>query len=544
MQDYRSALIVGAGDGLSASLARLFAAEGLQGRAGRAQRGQAARAGGGDRCCDRRLRRRRAGPGRGAVRDDGQRRSAGRRTSSSTMPARAAAARWSSSTRRRWPTRCASPRSAASWSRSRPPGACCRGARARSCSPAPRPASRATSSPLRSRWASSPCAAWPRASPASWRRRASMSPTSSSTAPSAIPAGPRPRRRFDAGPRRDRAHLPPRPAAGAQRLDLGGRAAPLGRELLATAASRRATTAPAATANRTLGSGLAAISSADLLQGRQQPARARRAPPGRAAPRRRGPARARRRPPARPAGTGLARRSRRRPAATARPPGPCRRRPRRSPPRPAAARPVSAPAPSAAPGAGRGGAVACGASGSSLSSVGSSGSSSRSRFTVAGCRTAARPRRRCRPRPAAARGCGSRARRADPWRRLAASSVSDCASAVSRSTAAPCWRFAVATAVSPRPLIAWTTPASSPRSAARSALSASRSRPPRRREVAAPAGPCSPSGLSLDARAEPSPRPPSLCGSGRARTMVIGDAGRSAKKRPEGSPLPGISRPR
>ena len=75
--------------------------------------------------------------------------------------------------------------SAASWWRSRRQGACCRTSTARSCSPAHPPASRAIRNPRRSRWASSRCAAWRRAWRASCRRRASMSGISSSTAASA-----------------------------------------------------------------------------------------------------------------------------------------------------------------------------------------------------------------------------------------------------------------------------------------------------------------------------------------------------------------------
>ena len=71
----------------------------------------------------------------------------------------------------------------------------------------------------------------PRAWRASCSRRASTSPTSSSTAASAIrgrdrAAGPA---RQHARPRRDRRHLSRRAAPAAQRLDLGGGAAALGR---------------------------------------------------------------------------------------------------------------------------------------------------------------------------------------------------------------------------------------------------------------------------------------------------------------------------
>ena len=304
MQDYRSALIVGAGDGLSASLARLFAAEGLKVGLAARNADKLRELGGRDGCGDRRLRRWRAGPGRSAVRRRWMRRSAGRRTSSSTTPARAVAARWSSSTRRRWPTPCASRRLAGSWSRKQAARRMLPRARVPSCSPAPQPASRATSTPRRSRWASSRCAAWPRALPASLRRKASMSPTSSLMAPSAIPVGPRRRtRRIPCStPMRSRAPISTSSAAP-QRLDLGGRAAPVGRELLAPAV-RRATTAPAATAIRTLGSGLAR-SLAGLLKGASSPSRASRADCARVSlPR--GPSRSPRQPPDRPARIGCA----------------------------------------------------------------------------------------------------------------------------------------------------------------------------------------------------------------------------------------------
>ena len=86
----------------------------------------------------------------------------------------------------------------------------------------------------RSRWASSRCAGSPRAWRASSRRRASTSRISSSTAASASPAAASrptsPTRMLDPGC--DRRQLSACPPPAAQRLDLGGRAAALGREVL------------------------------------------------------------------------------------------------------------------------------------------------------------------------------------------------------------------------------------------------------------------------------------------------------------------------
>src|SRR5499433_892809 len=79
---------------------------------------------------------------------------------------------------------------AASSSPSRRHGACCRRSTARSCSPAPPRGSRAIPSRRPSPWASSRCAASRRAWRASYRRRASTSLTSWSTAASGARAGP------------------------------------------------------------------------------------------------------------------------------------------------------------------------------------------------------------------------------------------------------------------------------------------------------------------------------------------------------------------
>src|SRR5499427_2781154 len=79
---------------------------------------------------------------------------------------------------------------AASSSPSRRRGACCRRNTARSCSPARPRGSRAIPSRRPSPWASSRCAASPRAWRASCRRRASTSLTSWSTAASGARAGP------------------------------------------------------------------------------------------------------------------------------------------------------------------------------------------------------------------------------------------------------------------------------------------------------------------------------------------------------------------
>ena len=239
MQDYRSALIVGAGDGLSASLARLFAAEGLQGRAGRSQRGQAARAGGGDRCRHRRLRRRRAGPGRSAVRRRWTRRSAGRRTSSSTMPARAA----------RGPLVELDPATVANALRvSAFGGFLVAQQAARRMLPRGKGAILLTgaSASVKGYKLSAPFAM------GKFALRGLAQSIARELAPQGIhvahfvidgairnPGRTESAPGFDARSRRHRTHLPPRPAAGPQRLDLGGRAAPLGRELLAAAAQER-----------------------------------------------------------------------------------------------------------------------------------------------------------------------------------------------------------------------------------------------------------------------------------------------------------------
>ena len=139
---------------------------------------------------------------------------------------------------------------------------------------------------------------------------------------------------FDAGSRRDRAHLPARAAAGAQRLDLGGRAAPVGRELLA-AAAQQGDDGPGGGGDQDARQRLRSDLPAGFLKGASACSRASRAGPGRAAPRRRGrrastmaassPA-SRHRPSATIAA---------RPAASARRPRPCRQRPRRRTPRPA-----------------------------------------------------------------------------------------------------------------------------------------------------------------------------------------------------------------
>src|SRR5215218_8779597 len=54
------------------------------------------------------------------------------------------------------------------------PSGCCHTAAAQFCLRAPRPASKVTRARRRSRWESSHCAGWRRASPASLRRRAFM----------------------------------------------------------------------------------------------------------------------------------------------------------------------------------------------------------------------------------------------------------------------------------------------------------------------------------------------------------------------------------
>ena len=102
--------------------------------------------------------------------------------------------------------------------------------------PAPRRASRATPTRRPSRWASSPCAAWRKAWPANFARKTSTSPISSSTAASrraAIPGQPSAAMTACSPPKRSPRPTASRPPAP-QRLDLGGRAAPLGREILRT----------------------------------------------------------------------------------------------------------------------------------------------------------------------------------------------------------------------------------------------------------------------------------------------------------------------
>ena len=106
-------------------------------------------------------------------------------------------------------------------------------ATARSFSPAPRRASKATQSRRRSRWASSRCAGSPRAWRANSRRTASTSPTSSSTGGSR----PRPHRGpqpagLAARSRGDRRDLPARAAPAAQRLDVGVRTPAVGGAVL------------------------------------------------------------------------------------------------------------------------------------------------------------------------------------------------------------------------------------------------------------------------------------------------------------------------
>ena len=191
MPKYKNALIVGAGEGLSASLARLLSREGIKvalaARKVEKLGALCTETGAKAFACD------------ATNADDVERlfglveREIGvSRIWSSTMPAGGRAAPSPIWCRPMWPRRSRSRRSAAFWWRSRRCSACCRTGTAPSCSPAPPPASRAIRSRRRSRWASSRCAAWPRAWRANCRRRASISRISSSTAASAAPREPSP----------------------------------------------------------------------------------------------------------------------------------------------------------------------------------------------------------------------------------------------------------------------------------------------------------------------------------------------------------------
>ena len=184
-QTLQSALIVGAGSGLSASLARAFAKAGmsvaLAARSPTSSTSSCRRPAPRAFNCDAGEARR----GREAVR-----RSRCRRLTPDVVV-------YNASARARGPfleldpaevaKAIESPPSAASWWRRRRSSACCRAGAAPCCSPAPRPASRAMRSRRPSPWASSRCAAWRKAWRANWRRKASMSRISSSTAASAAP---------------------------------------------------------------------------------------------------------------------------------------------------------------------------------------------------------------------------------------------------------------------------------------------------------------------------------------------------------------------
>jgi hypothetical protein len=130
---YRSALIVGTGPGLSASLARLFAKNGLAVAVAARQidklEGLARETGAAVHKCNA------ADPKDVAALFDTSRPRAARPTSWSTTRARGCAAPWSTCHRTTSGGRSRSAPSAPSWSRSRRPSACCPRGTARSCYP-------------------------------------------------------------------------------------------------------------------------------------------------------------------------------------------------------------------------------------------------------------------------------------------------------------------------------------------------------------------------------------------------------------------------
>ncbi len=205
----------------------------LQGGSRRAQYGQARGADGRDRRPGVALRRHRGRRGRTSVRG-GRRSSSARSRSCTTTRASAPTALWSISTLPKCGRPSWSPRSAAFWWRSRRRGACFARAAARSCSPARRPASRATRSSAS--FAMGKFAL--RGLAQSMARE--LAPQNIHVAHFVIDGAVRSARRQEPADRPDSmldpdaiaADLPRRPQAAAQRLDLGGRAPPLGRDVL------------------------------------------------------------------------------------------------------------------------------------------------------------------------------------------------------------------------------------------------------------------------------------------------------------------------
>ena len=228
---YERALIVGAGDGLSAAIARALHGAGL--RIGLAARNVdklanlAGDLGAATHPCD--------------VSDPKQVTAlfstmdaalGGAPTLSSTIPAHGCAGPWRNSTRLMSRAPCPSQPMVGFSSRKPQPRGCCRTAMVRFCSRAPRPASRGIRARLRSRWANSRYAGWRRVSPASLRpghpcgafrdrrRDPKSGPQRAGDAPTACST-----RMRSPGPICTS-------AAGPQCLDLGGRAEALGRTLL------------------------------------------------------------------------------------------------------------------------------------------------------------------------------------------------------------------------------------------------------------------------------------------------------------------------
>ena len=233
MDRYTSALIVGAGSGLSASLARAFAKAGMQRRAGRALDRQARRARAGDRRQGLHLRRRQARRGREAVRRSRRRAGDARRRGLQRQLPHARAVRRPRSGRGREGDRGHRP-SAASWWRRRRRAACCRTAHGAILFTG-------ASASVKGYAQSAPFAMGKfalRGLAQSMARE--LSPQGIHVAHFVIDGGIRSARRAEpadkpglaARSRRHRRELSARAAAAAQRLDAGGRAAAVGGEIL------------------------------------------------------------------------------------------------------------------------------------------------------------------------------------------------------------------------------------------------------------------------------------------------------------------------